>query len=96
MIRVKKFGVLQTAKVAAVIYAIISLVVIMPFLMIGSMITDEFYPGMDEDFGVVAMLFIPIMYGIVGFIFTAISCVVYNLIASFTGGIEIEMETAQK
>ncbi|WP_420583232.1 hypothetical protein [Reichenbachiella sp.] len=95
MIRVKKFGVLQTAKVAAIIYAIVSFVVFLPFALIGTMFTDEFFPEFSE-FGPVALLFIPLMYGLIGFIFTAIGCVVYNLIASFTGGIEIEMETAQK
>ncbi|UXX77938.1 hypothetical protein N7E81_11230 [Reichenbachiella carrageenanivorans] len=95
MIRVKKFGVLQTAKVVAMIYVIVSLVIIMPFAMIASMFSDEFFPEF-ADFGAAAMLMIPVMYGVMGFIFTAIGCVVYNLIAGFTGGIEIEMETAEK
>ncbi|SMD38325.1 hypothetical protein SAMN04488029_3746 [Reichenbachiella faecimaris] len=94
MIRVKKFGVLQTAKVAAIIYVFISLIIILPFAMLGSMVSEEFFPEL-ADFGVVALLMVPIMYGVIGFIFTAIGCVIYNLIASFTGGIEIEMETAQ-
>ncbi|MEP3386819.1 MAG: hypothetical protein ABJO02_01445 [Reichenbachiella sp.] len=95
MIRVKKFGVLQTAKVVAIIYVLVSLIIIMPFALLGSMLTEEFFPEF-ADFGAAALLVIPIMYGIIGFIFTAIGCVVYNLIASFTGGIEIEMETATK
>lgn len=93
MIRVKKFGVLQTAKVVAIIYVLVSLVIFLPFAMVGSMISEEFFPEF-ADFGAVALLMIPIMYGIIGFVFTAIGCVVYNMIASFTGGIEIEMETA--
>ncbi|WP_422359852.1 hypothetical protein [Reichenbachiella sp.] len=93
MIRVKKFGVIQTAKVVAIIYVIVSFVIVMPFALIGSMLSEEFFPEF-VDMGAAALLMIPIMYGIIGFIFTAIGCVVYNLIASFTGGIEIEMETA--
>lgn len=93
MIRVKKFGVFQTANVVAIIYVLVSLIVIMPFAMIGSMLSEEFFPEF-ADFGLAALLMIPIMYGFIGFIFTAIGCVVYNLIANFTGGIEIEMETA--
>lgn len=95
MIRVKKFGVLQTAKVGALIYALVSMIIIMPFAFLGSMFTEEFFPEF-ADIGAIALLFIPIMYGIVGFIFTAISCAVYNIIAGFTGGIEIEMETVQQ
>ncbi|MEO9803797.1 MAG: hypothetical protein ABJF04_11140 [Reichenbachiella sp.] len=93
MIRVKRFGVLQTAKIVAVIYALVSLVILMPFFLIGSMLSEEFFPELEE-FGAVAVVMLPIVYGIFGFIFTAVGCVVYNLIASFTGGIEIEMETA--
>lgn len=95
MIRVKKIGVLQTAKVFGVIYALISLLIVLPFFLVGSMISEEFFPEM-ADFGVAAFLMIPVMYGVVGFIFTAIACAVYNLISSFTGGIEIEMETANQ
>lgn len=93
MIRVKKFGVLQTAKVVAIIYVLVSFVIIVPFALIGSFISEEFFPEFD-DFGAAALIVLPFMYGLFGFIFTAIGCVVYNLIASFTGGIEIEMETA--
>ncbi|MEP2026922.1 MAG: hypothetical protein ABJH98_12230 [Reichenbachiella sp.] len=95
MIRVKKFGVLQTAKVVAIIYMIVSLVVLLPFIMLGSLLTEEFFPEF-ADFGGAALLMLPLVYGFIGFIFTAIGCVVYNLIASFTGGIEIEMETAER
>lgn len=43
MIRVKKFGVFQTAKVVGIIYALVSLVIILPFFMIGSMLSQEFF-----------------------------------------------------
>lgn len=94
MIRVKKFGVFQTAKVVGIIYALVSLVIILPFFMIGSMLSQEFFPEMAE-FGGAILIVLPLVYGLVGFLFTALGCVVYNLIAGFTGGIEIEMETVQ-
>ncbi|MGH7784156.1 MAG: hypothetical protein ACREO5_09995, partial [Candidatus Binatia bacterium] len=42
--------------------------------------------------GIVAMIGIPIMYGIIGFIGGAIGAAVYNIFAGFVGGIEIEVE----
>jgi hypothetical protein len=39
------------------------------------------------------LIVMPFFYGIIGFIMTAISCLIYNLIAKWTGGIELEFET---
>ena len=33
-----------------------------------------------------------ILYGILGWIFTAIACAIYNLAARFTGGIEVQVD----
>ena len=41
------------------------------------------------------MIFLPFIYGLVGFITTAIGCMVYNLIAQWIGGIEVEVETIE-
>jgi hypothetical protein len=34
----------------------------------------------------------PIAYGIVGYVFTAIGCWLYNIVASWTGGIALTLE----
>ena len=39
-------------------------------------------------------LVIPIFYGILGFVFTAIGCAVYNWVAGKVGGIELSLDTA--
>lgn len=38
------------------------------------------------------VIFLPIMYGVIGFVAGAIGAAVYNLVAGFVGGIEIEVE----
>lgn len=43
-------------------------------------------------FGVGAIIFLPIMYGIMGFIGGAIMAFVYNLVAGIAGGVELELE----
>ncbi|MDT8401289.1 MAG: hypothetical protein RQ743_06315 [Bacteroidales bacterium] len=35
-----------------------------------------------------------ILYGAFGYISTAIVCLVYNLVAKWTGGVEVEIELA--
>ena len=37
-------------------------------------------------------LFMPVLYGVFGFIFGAISAALYNVIARWIGGIEVEVE----
>jgi len=42
--------------------------------------------------GAAAIIILPIMYGIFGFIGGAIGAWIYNLVAGWIGGIEIELE----
>jgi hypothetical protein len=37
-------------------------------------------------------IFIPIIYGVMGFVFGIIMAAIYNLIAGWIGGIEVEVE----
>jgi hypothetical protein len=43
-------------------------------------------------FGVESIIFLPIFYGILGFICSLITARTYNLVARFAGGLEIELE----
>lgn len=97
MKRIKKFGILQTAKVGAVIMFFISLVVLVPFALIGGLagiVGGSSFPAFP--FAGAFVLVIPFIYGIVGFIMTAISCAVYNIISAWMGGIEVEIETVDE
>ena len=84
--RIRRFGVGQTAKVLGVLYALMGLVLVPIFL-----IAARFSPD-GSQFGTSFALAIPVIYGIVGFIFTAIGCLIYNLVAGWVGGVEIEMD----
>ena len=37
-------------------------------------------------------IFMPVIYGVMGFIFGVISAAIYNLVARWIGGIEVEVE----
>jgi hypothetical protein len=43
-------------------------------------------------FGVGSVVFLPIFYGILGFVFGLIGALFYNGIARLIGGVEIELE----
>ncbi len=47
------------------------------------------------SFSVVVTLGAPVLYAVIGFVTTTIACVIYNLIAKLTGGIEIELVVAE-
>jgi len=84
--QIRRFGVGQTAKVVAVLYAIMGLIIV-PIFLIASMLSPN-----KSQFGTGFALALPIIYGVIGFIFTAIGCALYNFVAGLVGGIEVELD----
>ena len=86
MKQIKRFGVLQTAKVAGAVYLVLGVIAgVLAFF--GSMFGG--IRGMAIG-GVMALL-LPIAYAVLGAVATALGCVVYNLVAERIGGIEIDL-----
>lgn len=75
-------SVLQAAKVSAALYFVVSLVFIVIFALFSSLF------GMPMRVPMMYLLFVPVIYLVIGFIFTAIGALLYNLVASVIGGIE--------
>ena len=86
--QIRRFGIGQTAKVVAVLYALMGLVFI-PFFLLAAMFSPK-----ESPFSPAFALLLPILYGVLGFIFTAIACAIYNLVAGLVGGIEVELDNA--
>lgn len=86
MAQIRRFGVGQTAKVVGALYALMGLVFV-PIFLIASMVSPN-KSGIGAGFA----LALPIIYGVVGFIFTAIGCAIYNFVAGLVGGIEVELD----
>ena|SRR5688572_1576533 len=91
--RVNAFSV---AKVAAVLYAGVGLLIGALFSLIGMAGLGTGIAGaeglgiMSALFGVGAIIILPICYGIFGFIGSFIFASIFNLAAGMTGGIEVE------
>ncbi|WP_200975185.1 hypothetical protein [Echinicola sp. 20G] len=92
MKRIKKFGVIQTAKVAGLIYAIVSAIFLVPFGLFSMMFSFADFPIAGMGLGGFFFIMMPIFYGVIGFITVAIGCLIYNLISDKIGGIEVEVE----
>ncbi len=87
--QILQFGVGQTAKVVGVLYALMGLIFV-PIVLIVSMVSPN-----KSEFGAGFALALPIIYGVLGFIFTAIGCVIYNFVAGLVGGIEVELGSSR-
>lgn len=83
--QIRKFGVLQTAKVVAIMYALLGLVFVPVFLFVSAVSPNQ--QGVGAGFA----LLMPILYGALGFLLTALTCTLYNLVAGLVGGIEVEL-----
>lgn len=94
MVRIRRFGVIRTANVAAVIYFILVAIFAIPFALIVAStpmtVTDQFGRTVSIGFTPVVILILPFLYAAFGWVFTALACLIYNLAARFTGGVEFE------
>ena len=95
MRRINRIGVYQTSKVIGIIYFVITALVFIPMGLI------SLFLGSDSIFNVFQLggaflFFAPVLYGIIAFISTAIACFVYNIFARWTGGIELDLGTAEE
>ena len=85
--QLRRFSIGQTAKVFGLLYALIGLV-FAPFLILAALIAPDI-----AGFGIGFAIGMPILYGICGFVVTAIGCALYNWVAGMVGGIEVTLET---
>ena len=90
----RKIGPLSCAKISGLLYALLGLIGGAIFSFI-SLITSA--AGLDSGgsgffFGAAAIIVLPIVYGLFGFVGGAISAWLYNIIAGWIGGVEVEFE----
>ena len=98
--KLKRIGPLSCAKMAGVLYAALGLIfgffvsaAALFGVALGAGASDE--PGMAVFgllFGVGAIVVLPIVYGLLGFVSALVGAALYNLVARVTGGIELELE----
>lgn len=94
--RLRHVNPVQFALVIGIVYAIIGLIVAILWLpLAGIMAAASSSMGQHmfgAGLGVLALVVFPVMYFIIAFIGGLIVAAVYNLIAGWTGGIEMTLE----
>lgn len=92
---VRRIGPLSFAKVSGVLYALFGFI-FGAFVSVISVVSSTIAPRgsgpMGLVFGVAAVVALPIFYGVMGFITSLIGAALYNWIAGWVGGIELEVQ----
>ena len=83
----RRIGVLSVAKVTAVIFAIVGLVVAVPF---GLVVMAR---GAAAELSLLWLVGLPILYAAGGFVGGALYAWLYNVVAGWIGGIELDLES---
>jgi hypothetical protein len=98
---IRRIGVGSAAKVAGVLYACIGLIagVILALVsMVGAGVVAEAQRNSDVPpwigplFGMGAVIFLPICYGLLGLAIGAVTALIYNAAAGVTGGLELDVQ----
>ena len=94
MAKIERIGVLSFGKINGVIGAVFGLIVGIFFSLIFSFIpmTPEGADFPSLMFGTLSIVFLPIMYGLIGFLFGILFAFIYNIVVKWTGGLEIEIK----
>lgn len=95
---IRRIGVLSAAKMGGILGVAIGLFAGVMMFFIGSMggmagmAKAQSGAGWMAGMGLMAIIAMPIMYGVFMFIAAAIQAVIYNFAARFVGGVQIETE----
>ncbi len=87
--RVSRIAPWQAGKLFAVIYFMLSLLLVIPMALV---ISFAPLPASGKPpFSSGALIFLPVLYALAGLIFVPLGCWVYNLAAKLVGGLQISV-----
>jgi hypothetical protein len=92
--RIKRIAPLQLGKILACLYGAMGLIFV-PLFVITSVIVSHLpnaRGGLPFFVGIGFAIAAPVFYAVMGFLAGVISAAIYNLIAKWLGGIEVEVE----
>lgn len=94
MITIRRIGILSLANVYGLLSFIMGLILGLTTFAFSNLI--EFYNVQQDPFyqslGFWVIVLLPILYGVVGFLAGALGALLYNLVAKYIGGIELETD----
>lgn len=93
MYRIRRFGVLRTANVVALLYLVAFAIIVIPFVLFMLLAgAPRGLPAYAVGAALGGALAALLIYPILGWIATAIACLIYNFVARWAGGIEVHVE----
>jgi len=96
-VELKRIGPISAAKISGALYAILGLffgVFVSLFSLLGLTAASQAQPGgefLGLLFGVGAVILLPIIYGLLGFVSSLIMALIYNGLAKVCGGVVLEL-----
>lgn len=92
MMVIKRVNPMSAAKIQGVLGLIVGLIAGIIMAIFASLLGPLQKASVGPAFGAGAIIFLPVMYGIGGFIAGLIGGCLYNLVAKWVGGIELDLE----
>ena len=92
---VKRIGPMSLAKLSGTLYALIGLIIgaiVSAVSIIGGAMGGSDAGMMGLIFGAAAVVLVPLLYGCMGFVMSLIGASLFNLVAGWVGGIELDTE----
>jgi hypothetical protein len=92
---IRRVGVLSLGKIYSLLLLVVGFlegVAIAITTATGSVVSDSSYPFMQ--LGYAAIIVMPILYAILGFIVGCIGALLYNAFAKMVGGVDVELEAS--
>ena len=88
--QISRISILQTSKIVTVLYVAIGFILV----PIGCIMVLLPAPTNNPALRITGFIYLfgPVVYGVIGFIFTVIGAWLYNLVAARIGGIEFELK----
>jgi hypothetical protein len=89
---IKRIDPISYAKVQGVLCALLGLIFGIGIALIGMVGGSLGGGGMLRGLGLLAIIVVPILYGLFGFIATIIAALLFNMAAGWVGGIKLDVE----
>ena len=92
----KRIGPLSAAKIAGVLYAILGLVFGIGFSLFSTLaavaLPNQNTGPLGFLFGAGAFIWMPLFYGVMGFVAALVGATLYNGLARLVGGVRVDLE----
>jgi len=90
----RRIGALSAAKLSGVIYVIFGFIAGLSFsiVLLFTPTSSDAGSGFDMIHVIANVTILPVMWGVMGFVFGLIGAAIYNVVAGRIGGLELELE----